>query len=106
MKYPRLKDTQDLRRKLMDTDIADIQTAYRIRPDGISDHGWYGQMASIYGVDRNTIKYYCDMDYQAKMKAKNANAHSKADMDDYIAHRDAEVKRRVGRWNRNPSLRQ
>jgi len=109
MKYPRLADRQDLRRKLMDTDIASLKTDYaRDYPfRGTSARQWYIARASEYGVSPSTIQYHTDMDYQAQMKAKNAKSHSKAnDLAGYEAHRAAEMVNRIDRWARNPKLRE
>ena len=122
MKYPKLTPDQDLRRKLMDEDIADIRQAYEdalpfpsksevLRALGTghameSEHRWMRDVAEMYGVSYSTISYYVNDEYHAKMLTKNAKAHNKANMDDYEAHRAAEVKRRVERWDRNDDLRE
>ena len=108
MKYPKLSDKQDLRRKLMDKDIESLKVSHaKDYPfTGISYHKWSMAKASEYGVSSATIQYHTDASYRAKMKAKNAKAHSKAnDLKDYEAHRAAEIKQRLNRWNRNPDLR-
>ena len=105
MRYPRLADKQDMRRKLMESDIEYLKLAYAQRPPSISNRQWYMAMASEYGVSPSTIQYHTDMSYQANMKAKNAKAHSKIDMADYERHRANESKRRVERWSRNSQLR-
>ena len=91
----------------MDQDIVDLKAeytaAYPFR--GSSYRRWAIAKASELGVSPTTIYYHTNASYQAKMKAKNAKNHSKADMADYEAHRAAEMKRRVERWNRNPALR-
>lgn len=108
MKYPRISDSQDLRRKLLDKDIVALKAAYTLDYpfQGSSYRKWVIAKASELGVSPSTVYYHTDASYQAKMKAKNAKAHSKADMADYVAHRAAEIKRRVGRWDRNPALRE
>jgi hypothetical protein len=106
MRYPRLADKQDMRRKLMESDIEYLKLAYAQRPPSISNRQWYMAMASEYGVSPSTIQYHTDMSYQANMKAKNAKAHSKIDMADYERHRANESKRRVERWSRNSQLRE
>ena len=108
MKYPRLSDQQDLRRKLMDEDIEALKISYASDYPfhGTSYHQWKVAKAAEYGVSPSTIYYHTDASNQAKVKRKNANAHSKANMDDYENHRASESKRRVERWSRNPDLRE
>ena len=109
MKYPKLSDKQDLRRKLMDKDISSLKVSYaKDYPfKGMSYRKWAIGKASELGVSSATIYYHTDVSYQAKMKAKNAKAHSKAnDLKDYEAHRTAEIKHRKDRWDRNPKLRE
>jgi len=108
MKYPKLSDKQDLRRKLMDEDIASLKIAHaKDYPfHGTSYYQWKVAKALEFGVSSFTIYYHTDPNFQAKIKAKNAKAHSKANMDDYENHRATESKRRVERWSRNPDLRE
>mgnify|MGYP004452378005 CR=1 FL=1 len=107
MKYPKLADKNDLRRKLMDKDIASLKVAYTQRPKAISERQWRIKMAKALGVSPATVQYHTDLEYQGKMKAKNAKAHSKTnDPEDYARHREQEIKRRVERWSRNPALRE
>ena len=109
MKYPRLSDKQDLRRKLMDEDIASLKVSYaKDHPfKGTSYRQWAMGKASELGVSDGTIFYHTNDSYNAKMKAKNAKAHSKvADPKDYARHRAQESKRRVERWDRNSDLRE
>ena len=123
MKYPKLPPEQDLRRKLMDDEIEQIRQAYRDAlpfPDKSeaarsrnlgyplqTRTSWLQMMADMWDVSWGTIYYYVDDEYRAKMKAKNAKAHSKAkDLKDYEAHRAAEIKHRVERWKRNDDLRE
>jgi|TARA_R110000824_G_scaffold92463_3_gene224328 hypothetical protein len=108
MKYPQLTDRQDLRRKLLDADIANLKTSYAMDYPfaGSSYRQWYIARASEYGVSAGTIQYHTNMAYQAQMKAKNAKAHSKANMADYEAHRATEMVNRMERWGRNPKLRE
>ena len=77
MKYPRLSDRQDLRRKLMDKDIASLKVAHaKDYPfKGISYRKWTMAKASELGVSPATICYHTNPNYQAKMKAKNSKAH-------------------------------
>ena len=122
MKYPRLSDKQDLRRKLLYADIADIRKAYddacpfptkselmrrRHRGEEVESlRQWLTEIAEIYAVSVSTIKYYTDDQYNEQMKAKNAKAHSKVDLADYEAHKAAEIKNRMNRWQRNAALRE
>ena len=108
MKYPRLADKQDLRRKLMDEDIVDLKAEYAGTYPfrGSSYRRWAIAKGSKLGVSLTTIYYHTNPSYQAKMKAKNAKAHSKVNMSDYEAHRASETKRIVERWDRNPALRE
>ena len=109
MKYPKLADKNDLRRKLMDEDIACLKTSYtKDYPfKGSSYRQWAMAQASELRVSEATIYYHTNPDYQAKMKTKNARAHSKAhDLEDYEAHRAAEIQLRMRRWDRNPDLRE
>ena len=72
-----------------------------------------GEIMNVFGITEKSIgflismfdKYHTDENYQALMKAKNAKAHSKDNMEDYERHRSQEIKRRVERWGRNPKLR-
>jgi|TARA_R110000824_G_scaffold92059_2_gene223579 hypothetical protein len=107
MKYPRLSDKQDLRRKLMDADIASLKVAYAVRPTEISERQWRIKMALSLGVSPSTIAYHTNPDYRAKMLVKNRKAHSKAvDPEDYARHRAEEIKHRQNRLERNPDLRE
>ena len=109
MKYPKLSDKQDLRRKLMDEDIASLKVSYAndYPFHGTSYRQWAIAMAAEFGVSPATIYYHTDASYQAKMKAKNAKVHSKAaDPADYALHRAAEIRHRMNRWHRNPALRE
>jgi len=109
MKYPKLVDKNDLRRKLLDSDIASLKVTYvKAYPfKGTSYRQWAIAQASALGVSPSTIYYHTDASYQAKMKAKNAKAHSKTrDIEDYEAHRAAEIQQRMNRWGRNPDLRE
>ncbi|PHQ84127.1 MAG: hypothetical protein COB65_06305 [Thalassobium sp.] len=106
MKYPKLVDKNDLRRKLMDKDIASLQIAHAKKPIAVSARQWRIKMAKTLGVSPATVQYHTDPDYQAKMKAKNAKAHSKDNPEDYANHRAQESKRRVERWDRSPDLRE
>jgi|6_EtaG_2_1085325.scaffolds.fasta_scaffold01456_1 hypothetical protein len=109
MKYPKLSDKQDLRRKLMDKDIASLKVAHaKDYPfKGMSYRKWAIAKASELGVSPATIYYHTDASYQAKMRVKNAKAHSKAhNPEDYQAHRSNEIKSRMSRWHRNPALRE
>ena len=107
MKYPRLEDKDDLRKKLMDHDVEELKIGYaNAYPfEGSSYRKWRLVKAHEYGVSPSTIQYHTDDDYQAKQRAKTAKAHSKDNMEDYERHRSQEIKRRVERWGRNPKLR-
>jgi hypothetical protein len=109
MKYPPLPDKDDLRKKLMDSDIASLKAGYaQAFPfSGSSYRQWMLAKAEEYGVSHSTIQYHTNDSYRAKMKAKNASAHSKAhDLQDYEAHRAGEMNLRMLRWERNPLLRE
>lgn len=108
MKYPKLSDKNDLRKKLMDADVSDLKASYaKAYPFvGTSYRQWRLGKASEYGVSPSTIQYHTDDKYQLMMKAKNAKAHSKDDIADYRRHRAMESSRRVERWSRNPKLRE
>ena len=92
----------------MDQDIVDLKAeyteAYPFR--GTSYRQWAIAKGSKLGVSLTTIYYHTNPSYQAKMKANNAKAHSKADMEDYVAHRAYEARLRVERLDRNPALRE
>lgn len=108
MKYPKLVDKDDLRRKLMDKDVVALKVSYaKASPFvGSNYNQWRLVKAHEYGVSPATIQYHTDDNYQARQKAKNANAHSKDNVEDYENHRAKESRRRVERWGRNPKLRQ
>jgi len=123
MKYPKLHETSDLRKKLMAQDIADIRRAYeqalpfhtkseimKRRQSGLEVHSkaqWISQIMEMYQVSYHTIYYWTHDDYRAEKMIKNAKAHSKENgIEDYERHRAKESKRRVERWARNASLRE
>jgi len=109
MKYPKLSDKQDLRRKLMDKDITFLKVSHaKDYPfKGTSYRQWAMGKASVLGVSPATIYYHTDASYQSKMKAKNAKAHSKEkDLEDYEHNRAKEIQLRMNRWARNPALRE
>lgn len=108
MKYPKLLDKNDLRKKLMDSDVTNLKVSYANAYPfiGTSYRQWRLGKAGEYNVSPATIQYHTDEKYQALMKAKNAKAHSKDDMADYEQHRQMESNRRVERWSRNPKLRE
>lgn len=108
MKYPRLPENLDLRKKLLAKDIEEMQAEW---PSLVSEKGHSKRSASIflagrYGVSPSTILYHCDEVYRVQMMAKNAKAHAKSiGLADYEAHRTKEVENRQRRIKRNPSLR-
>lgn len=106
MDYPKLTDKQDLRRKLMDTDIAALQAAYtRDYPFEVSYRQWAIGQARSLDIHFATVYYYTNDSYRAKMMAKNVKAHSKAnDPVDYAKHRATEIRSRAARRKRNPAL--
>ena len=122
MKYPRLPENVDLRKKLMASDIADIQKAYedalpfptqsevmKKRKMGIevqSKTQWINEIMELYGVSYHTVYYWTNTEYREYKMEQNAKAHSKADLEDYEKHRAIEIKRRVERWSRNSELRE
>ena len=120
MKYPKLPEELDLRKKLLSQDIKDIQQAYmsalpfppqgelararREDPSVQSKRQWILDIAQMYGVSAHTIYYWTHDDYRAMKMLKNAKAHSKANLEDYEAHRAAEIKGRARRMKTNPKL--
>ena len=123
VKYPTLPEEKDLRRKLMQKDIKEIQGDYKKyspfpsksevmkrRSNGeevMSESQWISGMSDTYGVSNHTIYYYIHDDYRKYKKLVNAQAHSKSkDLEDYEKHRNKENNRRVDRWNRHPKLRE
>jgi hypothetical protein len=119
MKYPKLPESLDLRKKLMAQDIADIQRAYKEaspfpsqsecakrRRLGLavqSESQWITKMMEVYQVSYHTIYYWVRDDYREYKRGKNAKAHSKADLKDYRKHVANELEYRRARWNRFPA---
>ena len=122
MKYPRLPDALDRRRKLMDTDIADIRLAYaeaspfpskrelmmrRLTGEKVqSESQWIAEVMEMYLVSYATVYYWTHDESRTAQRLKNAKVHSKVDMVDYAKHRALEMKARVARWKRYDPLKE
>lgn len=114
--YPRLPETLDLRRKLLSSDIvairkefetgapyhnrAEIGRRMRIGLAWNSEAAMMRMLAAQYNVSYHTIYYWVKDEYRKYKQGQNALAHSKADMSDYVQHRERESKARVERWRR------
>lgn len=120
MKYPRLPEGLDLRKKLMAQDIAAIQQAYaeaspfptkselmKRRLAGIETQSktqWIREMMEMYQVSFHTVYYWTHDEYRASKMLKNAKAHNKADIspEDYKAHGEHRKKSRLLAFQRFP----
>ena len=88
MKYPRLPEELDKRKKLLHIDIKDIQKAYneslpfptrseldRVRKIGIdiqSETQWITEIAEIYSVGYSTVYYWTHSEHRAEKRMINA----------------------------------
>jgi len=121
MKYPRLPEKLDLRKKLMAQDIADIQQAYaeampfptksevmKRRHAGLetlSESQWIAEIMEMYQVSYHTVYYWTHDEYRDEKMLKNAKAHGKTkDLEDYEAHRANEIRARARRMKLHPDL--
>jgi len=84
MKYPRLPQELDKRKKLLDKDIKDIQKAYKqalpfptrkeldsARKLGIdiqSEHQWINEIAEMYNVGYSTVYYWTHSEHRAEKR--------------------------------------
>ena len=121
MPYPRLPEDKDKRKKLMARDIAAIRKAYaalapfptksevlksrHTEHPLLSETRWMEDMATLYGVGTFAIYYHIKDEYRAHKMRLNAKAHSKANMEDYVRHREKEMKQRMDRLHRHDPIR-
>lgn len=122
MKYPKLPEELDLRKKLLAQDILDIRIAYekaepsfpkslselmkRRRLEGLgvqSETQWINEIAEMYEVSYATVYYWIKDDSRAKQRLKNAQNH-KRDSFDYERHVAREIVNRKKRWQRYSPL--
>lgn len=120
MRYPRLPEELDLRKKLTAEDIVDIQQAYEdaapfpsrsevmkrrhLGLDTQSESQWIKEIMEMYDISYHTVYYWTHDEYRAAKMLKNAKAHSKADMKDYEDHRAKEIIGRAKRRKINSAL--
>jgi hypothetical protein len=106
MKYPRLPPELDRRRKLMPEDIAAMRRLYHeMLPQAKSERQVLLELSEKFGVSYECVYYWTHDDYREWKRKKNAEAHSKRDIRDYVRHRARELRLRAERMKRHPPLK-
>lgn len=108
MKYPKLKDTQNLSKKLTDSEITEIQEFFKKRSNTVSATSVRRFLADKYKVSYTTIYYWTNDKHRQEKRKKNSEYWSKIKLTDYprwYEHKKAEITRRKNRMSRNPDLK-
>ena len=109
MKYPRLKDKDNLSRKLTDKQIAEIQHAFeKMIKTYKSMHAVREILTKRYKVSYSTVYYWTDSRYRKDKRAKNTEYWNKTkftDPEKWYAHKKGELLNRRKRMERNPKLK-
>lgn len=108
MKYPRLKDRNNLSRKLTDKQIEEIQTKFENYIDNGSATLIRKRLAMEYNVTYSTIYYWTNPKYREQKRKENNeywNMVKKTDYERWYKHKKDEINRRRNRMQRNPDLK-
>lgn len=109
MKYPRLKDKDNLSRKLLDKDIQNIREFFNQQlKEGHTATSIRNLLARKYKVSYTTIFYWSN-DKHRQEKRKKDNVYwgnmEKVDPEKWYLHKKQEIARRRNRMVRNPELK-
>lgn len=110
MKYPRLKDEDNLAKKLTTEDVTQIQEQYNmlIQTSKLSKTNIRNMLAQQYKVSYATIYYWTNDSYRTE-KRKHDNTYwtemKNKDYDKWHQHKVREIQLRKERMKRNPDLK-
>ncbi len=108
MEYPKLKDVDNLSRKLTDEEIAEIQNLFAVLSVDSSKTSVRNMLARKYNVSYFTIYYWTNAEYR-KMKREQNNKYwsevKNTDYERWYEHKKQEIGRRRNRMLRNPELK-
>ena len=108
MKYPRLKDKDNLSRKLTDEDIKHIQEDFQQNFGKYSPTSIRNKLAQQYHVSYATIYYWTNDKFREEKRKKDNPYWSQLKDKDYQKwhdHKVQEINRRRNRMLRNPDLK-
>lgn len=108
MKYPRLKDKDNLSRKLTDSDIQHIRADFQQNITKSSATSIRNRLAQQYHVTYFTIYYWTNDKYREQKRGKNNLYWTQVKEKDYerwYEHKKQELTNRHNRMERNPDLK-
>ena len=109
MKYPRLKDKDNLAKKLSEKHIEELQETYQSEiQKGYSPTSIRNKLAQHYNVSYSTIYYWTSDNYRKEKRIKNSQYWTNMksiDYDKWLEHKTKEIDRRRKRMKRNPELK-
>ncbi len=106
MKYPRLPESQDLRKKIFKSDEKVIRKLVRLKMmrEDISFYGACASVAKLFNVTSFTIRYHISSDYRKQINEKNNKYDRDRRRVNYREHKKREILLRANRMKRNKKL--
>ena len=110
MKYPRLKDKDNLSKKLTDTEITQLQRDFQteLANNVLSATAIRDKLSHHYHVSYATVYYWTNDKYREKKRKANVDYWTEMktkDYDKWYRHKKQEINNRKNRMERNPDLK-